>query len=236
MKIINNLINIRNFNFLYQKIIYFKFVFIVAMIFAIYQIYYSPDDYQQANAVKIMYIHVPAAWLALALYSFMAISSLACLIWQNNLSFYLAVASSKIGAVFAFITLVTGAIWGKPMWGAWWVWDARLTSMLILFFFYIGYIGLVTSTNNIILLQKPASILAIIGFINVPLVKFSVNLWHSLHQPASILRSEGVAIDKTMLIPLFSMFIAVIILVIIMLVIETKSLILQQKKINRNIR
>jgi heme exporter protein C len=118
----------------------------------------------------------------------------------------LAVAAAPIGAGFALITLVTGSIWGKPIWGTWWVWDARLTSMLVLFFIYISYIAIINSGNSLLRAEKPASVMAIIGLINIPIVKFSVDIWYSLHQPASILKIGGPSIHPSMLLPLFIMF------------------------------
>ena len=118
----------------------------------------------------------------------------------------MAVAAAPIGAGFALITLVTGSIWGKPIWGTWWVWDARLTSMLVLFFIYISYIAIVNSGNSLLRAEKPASVMAIIGLINIPIVKFSVDIWYSLHQPASILKIGGPSIHPSMLLPLFIMF------------------------------
>lgn len=166
----------------------------------------SPIDYQQGNAVRIMYIHVPAAWMALLVYSFMAISNLSGFIWKNPFLYLIAKAVAPIGAVFTLITLITGSIWGKPIWGTWWVWDARLTSVLILFFLYLGYIILVDAFDEKNKGEKIAAIISIIGFINVPIIKFSVEYWNSLHQPASIIRSGGVAIDPSMLKPLLLMF------------------------------
>ncbi|NBV07109.1 MAG: heme ABC transporter permease [Proteobacteria bacterium] len=174
--------------------------------FAVVAILNSPNDYQQSNAVKIMYVHVPAAWMALLIYTLMAVFNLSGFIWKNPFFYLIARSIAAIGAVFAFITLVTGAIWGKPIWGAWWVWDARLTSVLILFFLYLGYIILLDSFDDQEKGEKIAAIISIIGFINVPIIKFSVEYWNSLHQPASIIRSGGVAIDPSMLKPLLLMF------------------------------
>ncbi|WP_375326871.1 heme ABC transporter permease [Candidatus Tisiphia endosymbiont of Nemotelus uliginosus] len=170
----------------------------------------SPPDYQQGEMVRIMYIHVPSSWMALGVYTFMAICSLINIVWKVRLSFLMAVASAPIGATFCLISLVTGSLWGKPIWGTWWVWDARLTSMLILFLLYLSYIVVVNSDDNIRRSEKPASAIAIIGFINIPIIKFSVNIWYSLHQPASILRLDGPTIHKSMLLPLMLMFISTI--------------------------
>ena len=171
-----------------------------------FSFYASPEDYQQKEMVRIMYVHVPAAWMSLGIYTFIAICSFSCLVWRTRISYVLAVAAAPIGAGFALITLVTGSIWGKPIWGTWWVWDARLTSMLVLFFIYISYIAIVNSGNSLLRAEKPASVMAIIGLINIPIVKFSVDIWYSLHQPASILKIGGPSIHPSMLLPLFIMF------------------------------
>ncbi len=168
----------------------------------------SPIDYQQFDAVRIMYIHVPAAWLSLIIYSIMAISNLSGFIWKNPFSYLIAKSIAPIGAMFTLITLITGSIWGKPIWGTWWVWDARLTSVLILFFLYLGYIVLVNAFDDVRKGEKIAAIISIIGFINIPIIKFSVEFWNSLHQPASILRSKGISIAPEMLKPLLLMFAA----------------------------
>ena len=181
----------------------FLFLLPVGLYFSLYA---SPEDYQQKEMVRIMYVHVPAAWMSLGIYTFIAICSFSCLVWRTRISYVLAVAAAPIGAGFALITLVTGSIWGKPIWGTWWVWDARLTSMLVLFFIYISYIAIVNSGNSLIRAEKPASVMAIIGLINIPIVKFSVDIWYSLHQPASILKIGGPSIHPSMLLPLFIMF------------------------------
>ncbi|MBM3580260.1 MAG: heme ABC transporter permease [Alphaproteobacteria bacterium] len=179
---------------------------LVFLALAIPAILNSPNDYQQGNVVKIMYIHVPAAWMALLIYTLLAAFNLAGFIWKNPFFYLIARGVAGIGACFTFITLVTGSLWGKPIWGAWWVWDARLTSMLILFFLYLGYIILLNSFDDQRKGEKIAAIISIIGFINVPIIKFSVEYWNSLHQPASIIRSGGLAIHSTMLTPLLLMF------------------------------
>ena len=171
-----------------------------------FALFASPQDYQQGEMVRIMYVHVPAAWMSLGIYTFIAICSFSCLVWRTRISYVLAVAAAPIGAGFALITLVTGSIWGKPIWGTWWVWDARLTSMLVLFFIYISYIAIINSGNSLLRAEKPASVMAIIGLINIPIVKFSVDIWYSLHQPASILKIGGPSIHPSMLLPLFIMF------------------------------
>lgn len=209
-----------------KSVPYLIFLMFILLIYGLYQaLIISPEDYQQGNMVRIMYIHVPSAWMSLGIYIFIACCSFSNLVWKTRLSYLFAISSAPIGACFALITLVTGSLWGKPIWGTWWVWDARLTSMAILFLLYLSYIAVVNAGDNIYRSEKPASIIALIGAINVPIVKFSVDLWYSLHQPASILRSGGVSIDRSMLLPLFLMFGAFICYFLIILIIRTSILI-----------
>ena len=182
--------------------------------------------------MRIMYVHVPSAWMALGIYSLMGLASFIYLVWHNPIFDLVAKSAANIGALFCFITLVTGAFWGKPIWGAWWVWDARLTSMLILFFFYLGYLVLVNLTKDQLGNKAPAA-LAIIGCINVPIVKFSVNLWHSLHQPASVFKLTGPSIHISMLIPLMLMFVAFILYFKVNLLINLKNTLLESKYARR---
>jgi heme exporter protein C len=180
--------------------------FLILLSLAIPTIINSPADYQQGNAVKIMYVHVPAAWMALLIYTLIAVFNLSGFIWKNPFFYLIAKSIALIGCTFTFITLVTGSLWGKPIWGAWWVFDARLTSVLILFFLYLGYMILLDSFDDKSKGERIAAIISIVGFINVPIIKFSVEYWNSLHQPASIMRSGGIAIDPAMLKPLLLMF------------------------------
>ncbi len=189
----------------------------------------SPIDYQQFDAVRIMYIHVPSAWLSLMIYSIMAISNLSGFIWKNPFSYLIAKAIAPIGAMFTLITLITGSIWGQPIWGTWWVWDARLTSVLILFFLYLGYIILVNAFDDVSKGEKIAAIISIIGFINIPIIKFSVEFWNSLHQPASILRSKGISIAPEMLKPLMLMFGALLCYFIVFALIRIQNQIVVNK-------
>ena len=170
-----------------------------------YALFNSPADYQQGDTVRIMYVHVPAAWMALFCYSVMAFSSAAGFIWKHPLADVSAKVTAPIGAVFTALALFTGSIWGKPMWGAWWAWDARLTSVLILFFLYLGYIAIWESIDDKTRAARLAAIVAIVGFVNIPIIKFSVDWWNSLHQPASVFRDGGPTIDGSMLRPLFLM-------------------------------
>lgn len=189
-----------------------------------FALFSSPADYQQGEMVRVMYIHVPSAWMSLGIYSFMAVCSFSSLVWKTRLSYLLSIAAAPIGATFALITLVTGSLWGKPIWGAWWVWDARLTSMLILFLLYLSYISVTNSGTNILRAEKPASAIAIIGFINIPIVKFSVDIWYSLHQPASVFKMSGPSIHSSMLIPLMIMFASFICFFLLLLLMRTRIL------------
>lgn len=201
-----------------------------------YALYQSPADYQQGDTVRIMYLHVPAASMSLLIYSVIAFSSGAFLIWKSPLSVMVAQASAPIGAVYAFLCLTTGAIWGYPMWGAWWVWDARLTSMLILFFFYIGYILLSSSFENQEQADRMSSILAVVGIINVPIVKFSVDWWNTLHQPASLLRKGGLAIDSSMMTPLLLMIAAFMGLYLVLMILGVWQRRIHKKTARINLR
>jgi len=165
----------------------------------------SPPDYQQGETVRIMYVHVPAAYMAVMVYGAMAVASASLLIWKHPLADMIAKASAPIGAAFTFVCLVSGSLWGKPMWGTWWVWDARLTSVLVLFFLYLGYIALRGAFDDPNRGAKPAAILALVGVVNLPIIKWSVDWWNTLHQPASILRAGGPTIASEMLVPLFVM-------------------------------
>jgi heme exporter protein C len=200
-------------------------LFPITLFFGLYfALFASPQDYQQGEMVRIMYVHVPSAWMSLAIYSFMSVCSFSSLVWKTRLSYLLSVAAAPIGAIFALITLVTGSLWGKPIWGVWWVWDARLTSMLILFLLYLSYISVVNSGNNILRAEKPACVIAIIGFINIPIVKFSVDIWYSLHQPASVFKISGSSIHSSMLLPLMMMFVSFICLFLLLLLMRTRIL------------
>jgi heme exporter protein C len=196
-----------------------------------YALIESPMDYQQGDMVRIMYIHVPAAWMALGIYLMIGIGSLISVVWKIRMGYVMSIAAAPLGASFALITLITGSIWGKPIWGAWWVWDARLTSMLVLFFLYLGYMGIVNAGDDMIRAEKPASIIALLGAINVPIVKFSVDFWHSLHQPASIIRYGGPSIDNSMLIPLIIMFLAYIFFFKSMMIFRIETILIKMARI-----
>lgn len=161
----------------------------------------APPDYQQGTTVKIMFLHVPAAWTAMMAYGLMALMSLVSLIWRHALADVAAKTAAPLGAVFTILGLATGSLWGRPMWGTYWVWDARLTSFLLLLFLYLGYIALRTAIEDETRAARAAAILALVGAVNLPVIEFSVN-WHTLHQGESILRADGPQIATVFLWPL----------------------------------
>src|SRR5258705_5571985 len=189
-------------------------------------LFVAPADYQQGESVRIMYVHVPAAWMAMFVYACLALASAVALIWRHPLADLAAQAASPIGACFTFIALVTGSLWGKPMWGTWWVWDARLTSVLVLFFLYLGHIALAHGFDDPTRGARAAAILALVGFVNVPIIKFSVDWWSTLHQPASVLRLGGPTIDGSMLRPLLLMGAAFTLLFVCLLLVRIKAALL----------
>src|SRR5256885_2593406 len=168
-------------------------------------LFVAPPDYQQGESVRIMFIHVPAAWMALSVYALMALASAIGLVWRHPLADLAAQEMAPIGAAFTFLCLVTGSLWGQPMWGTYWVWDARLTSVLILFLMYLGVIALWRTVEDPSRAARAAAILTLVGAINLPIIKFSVDWWNTLHQPASVLRLGGPAIHPSILIPLLVM-------------------------------
>jgi heme exporter protein C len=183
----------------------------------------SPADYQQGESVRIMYVHVPAAWMALFVYTIIAAASASSLIWRHPLADLVARASAPVGAGFTFLALVTGSLWGKPMWGTWWVWDARLTSVLVLFFLYLGHMALSHAFDDQSRGNRAASILALVGFINVPIIKFSVDWWSTLHQPASVIRLDGPTLHPSMLWPLLVMALGFKLYYVSLLLLRVKS-------------
>lgn len=189
----------------------------------------APPDYQQGETVRIMFIHVPAAWLAMFGYVLIAVAALGTLIWRHPLADVAAKAAAPIGATFCFIALVTGSLWGKPMWGTYWVWDARLTSMLVLFLLYLGLIALWQAIEEPGRAGRAAAILALVGAINVPIIKFSVDWWNTLHQPASVIRMGGPTIDPAMLWPLLVMALAFTLLFVLLHLIAMRAEILRRR-------
>ena len=162
----------------------------------------APADYEQGESYRIIYVHVPAAWMSLFVYTTMALSSAVFLVWRLKVADAVAEASAPIGAAFTAVALATGSLWGKPMWGTWWVWDARLTSELLLLFLYLGYMALRGALDNPSGAARAAAILAVVGVVNVPVIKFSVDWWNTLHQPASITKLDAPSMHPSMLRPL----------------------------------
>ncbi len=167
-------------------------------------LFLAPEDYQQGDAARMLYVHVPAAWLASFSYGFLAIASFISFVWRHNLADSAAEAAAPLGLGFTFLALFTGALWGKPMWGAYWVWDARLTSMLVLLFLFLGYMTIRSVMPDKVRAARLGAIVAMVGAINLPIIKFSVDWWSTLHQPSSLLRAGGPAIENTMLWPLLA--------------------------------
>ena len=190
---------------------------------------FAPSDYKQGDVYRILFIHVPSAILGQSIYLMMAVFGFISLVWRAKIAGMLLISAAPLGAGFTLVALVTGSIWGKPTWGTWWVWDARLTSMLVLFFFYLGYIILSNAFERKIDGSKSASVLAIIGLINLPIIKFSVDWWHTLHQPSSILKFDGPSIDEQMLLPLILMFFGFSIFSLYLIILNVKTKLIEKK-------
>jgi heme exporter protein C len=183
---------------------------VTVLLFAVglYLSFTTEGDYQQGETVRIMYIHVPAAWLSMMCYTVMAVSALGTLVWRHPLADVAAKTAAPLGAAFTFVALVTGSLWGKPMWGTWWVWDARLTSVFILFLMYLGLIAFNRAMDDPSRAARVSAVMILIGFVNIPIIKFSVDWFNTLHQPASIVRMGGPAVDPEFLRPLLVMALA----------------------------
>ncbi len=181
---------------------------IVSAVGVIWSMVYAPADYQQGETARIMYIHVPSAWIAVGAYTGMAIGSVSFLVWGHALGDIAAKVMAPIGAAFTALCLATGSIWGRPTWGTWWEWDGRLTSVLVLFFLYLGYMALRSALDETSKASKAAAILCLVGTINIPIIRFSVEWWNTLHQKASIVRAGGPSLDPSLLHPLLVMGVA----------------------------
>jgi heme exporter protein C len=188
----------------------------------------SPPDYQQGETVRIMYVHVPAAWMGLMVYTLMAGASAVFLIWRHTIAHLVARAAAPVGAMFTALCLVTGMLWGEPMWGTWWVWDARLTSMLILFFLYLGYIALGDAFEDHERGDKAQALLALVGSVNLPIVHYSVEWWNTLHQ-SSIVSLQGFSVNAAMLWPLLIMVVAFQFYFVAILVVRIRAELLAAK-------
>src|SRR5579875_3682201 len=192
-------------------------------------LFIAPPDYQQGESVRIMFVHVPAAWMASLVYALVALMSAVALIWRHPLADLAAQEAAPLGAGFTLICLVSGSLWGKPMWGTWWVWDARLTSVLVLFFLYLGYIALVHAFDDETRGARAGAILALVGVVNLPIIKFSVDWWNTLHQPASVFRLGGPTIDPSMLWPLLIMALGFTLFFATLLMIRMRTALLAAK-------
>ena len=225
------LINPNKFNKLADIII--KPVFYLSMltlaIGLIFALFLSPNDYQQGSTVRIMYVHVPSAWLALLTFAIMTIYSIIALAFKIPFGFIINSAVAPIGALFTLTCLITGSLWGKPMWGTWWVWDARLTSVAILFIIYLIIILINFSFENRDIREKIVAVFVIVGSVNLPIIKFSVDWWNTLHQPASISKLSSPSIDPSMLRPLILMTLAFMLIGLLIALIRIKSEILSRK-------
>ena len=216
----------------------FSFLIVLMLLFVfvglIYALFLSPPDFIQGDSVRIMYVHIPASFIALGCFGFMGIASICALIFKIKILPLMAKSLAPVGSVFALVSIVTGSLWGKPTWGTWWVWDARLTSMLILFIFYIAYISVWKFIDNYEKANRVSSIIAIIGSLNLPVIKYSVDWWNTLHQTSSITLTSAPTIHYTMLIPLIIMLIGTILYTLIVFLMRYKTEIMKFKLDKRN--
>jgi heme exporter protein C len=190
----------------------------------------APEDYQQKDAFRIIYFHVPSAWLSMFAYMVMAGAAAVGLVWRIKLAHAVAAACAPIGASFTFLALATGSIWGKPMWGTWWVWDARLTAELVLLFLYFGYMALRAAIDDETRADRASALLAIIGVINIPIIKYSVEWWNTLHQPATISKLGKPSMDSAMLMPLLIMWLGFTCYFVAVLLVRSRAEILARER------
>lgn len=224
----------RFFDFFNRYLKGLKIAFFLCLFVGILGAILAPQDYQQGLSFKIMYVHVPCAWMAMFCYFFIALMSFFALVWKHIFADILAKAIAPLGALFTFLCLITGSLWGKPMWGTWWVWDARLTSMFVLLLLYWVYMFL-QHDFSILKINKPACYLALFGLVNLPIIKYSVLWWNTLHQPASITKFAAPSIHWTMLWPLLVLFCAAKLYFIIMLAMRSETAFLNYKLYKKNI-
>ena len=225
------LVNPNKFNNLSDIILIPIFILsiILLIIGLLFSFYLSPDDYQQGSTVRIMYIHVPSAWLSLLTYFVMTIYSIIALAFRMPFGFIVNTAVAPIGAIFTLICIITGSLWGKPMWGTWWVWDARLTSVAVLFIIYLIIIFINYSYDSRQVREKIVAIFILVGSINLPIIKFSVDWWNTLHQPATISKLSKPSLDPSMMTPLIIMTFAFIFIGITIGILRIKTEILRRK-------
>ena len=229
----NFLINPKKFNnfadIFFKPLLFISFILLIVGL--IFSFYLSPDDYQQGSTVRIMYVHVPSAWLALMTYLIMTLYSIAALVFKIPFGYIINKAVAPIGATFTLICIITGSLWGKPMWGTWWVWDARLTSVAVLFIIYLIIIFINSSFDNRFVREKIAAIFILVGSVNLPIIKFSVDWWNTLHQPATISKLSKPNIDSSMMTPLIIMTLAFVFIGISIAILRIKTEILVRKHI-----
>lgn len=190
----------------------------------------APADYQQGDGFRIIYVHVPSAWMSMFVYVFMAVSAGIGLVWRIKLSHAVAASSAQLGASFTFLALVTGSIWGKPMWGTWWVWDARLTSELILLFLYLGYMALRSAIDDVNRADRASAVLALVGVINVPIIHYSVEWWHTLHQGPTVTKFSSPSITFDMLWPMLTMMLGFTLYFFALLLVRVRGEVLQRER------
>ena len=220
----------RIFHWIEKLINFINSIFFILLIIALtFALILSPPDYLQGDSVRIMYVHVPSAWIGLASFSVIALLSILNFVFKIKNLNLITKSIAPIGLLFTCIAIITGSLWGQPTWGTWWVWDARLTSMLILFIFFMGYIALSNAFEKNERGSRPAALLAIAGSINLPIVKFSVDWWNTLHQPASIIRTGGISIDDSMLVPLIIMALAFKSFFILVVILRSHSILIERK-------
>ncbi len=209
------------------------FVILVGLLYALF---ISPPDYIQGDSVRIMYVHVPSSFIALGLFGFIGIASILNLVFKIKFISLIAKSLAPIGCIFSLVSIVTGSLWGKPTWGVWWVWDARLTSMTILLLFYFAYIFTWKYVNNFDKANKISSVIGILGMFNLPVIKYSVDWWNTLHQPSSITLTSAPTIHYTMLVPLIIMFLGMLIYTLIIFFMRYKAELIKMKldKNNKN--
>jgi heme exporter protein C len=204
------------------------FILIVAALYG--GLVLAPPDYQQGDAFRIIYMHAPSAWMSLFVYVVMALSAAIGLIWRMKLAHAVAASCAPIGASFTFAALATGALWGQPMWGTWWVWDARLTSELILLFLYLGYMALRASIEDLQRADRASAVLAIVGVINVPIIHYSVVWWNTLHQAPSVTKMGAPTISASMLVPLLMMILGFTLFFAAVLLIRVRGEVLRRER------
>ena len=207
---------------------------LIVFVGLVYALFISPPDYIQGDAVRIMYVHVPSSFIALGCFGFIGIASILNLIFRIKFVSLMAKSLASVGCIFSLVSIVTGSLWGKPTWGIWWVWDARLTSMVILFLFYLAYIFTWQFVNDFERANKITSIIGIIGLFNLPVIKYSVDWWNTLHQSSSITLTSAPTIHYTMLVPLIIMFLGMVIYSLIIFLMRYKTELMKLKLYKKN--